>query len=282
MAQVFVTTEWLYEHLNDEDLVIFDCRFDLSNPEAGSKLFERSHLPNARYLHLERDLSGSKEKHGGRHPLPHFTVFSKKLGNEGVNETKTVVAYDDQDGAIAARLWWLLRFIGHEKVFVLNGGFTKWCNDGYPVSKNVHKPEPSVFRPRIQEEMLASMGEVKQRLNDKNTILIDSRDPDRYIGKIESIDPVGGHIPHAVNLFWKEDVDDEKRIWKNKAELKNQLSLLDQNKELIVYCGSGVTACANIIALHSIGREAKLYAGSWSDWISYEENPVMKETTTDK
>jgi thiosulfate/3-mercaptopyruvate sulfurtransferase len=280
MTQILITTEWLYKHLNAENLVIFDCRFNLSDPESGRKLFELSHLPNARYLHLEQDLSGSKEAHGGRHPLPNMKGFSEKLGLEGVDKTKTVIAYDDQDGAMAARLWWMLRFIGHEKVFVLNGGFTTWLNNGYPVTQNVHNPKPTVFHPHIQEEMLVSMEEVKKCLNDQSTLLIDSRDPERYKGNFEPIDPVGGHIPHAINLFWKENID-ENGIWKNEKAFHHQFSSLDKNKELIVYCGSGVTACANIIALHAVGRKAKLYAGSWSDWVSYQENPVAKETPSD-
>ncbi|RBW67703.1 sulfurtransferase [Bacillus taeanensis] len=281
MVQAFVTTKWLHTHLHDKNLVIFDCRFDLSDSELGRELFENSHLPNARYLHLEKDLSGPKEKQGGRHPLPDLHVFSEKLGHEGIDRTKTVIAYDDQDGAMAARLWWLLRFIGHDNVLILNGGFSKWVQDGYPVTKNVQQPKQTVFTPAVRKEMLVSMEEVKKKLGDKKTVLIDSRDPERYKGNVEPIDPVGGHIPHAVNLFWKENID-ENGIWKSEEILRDQFSSVDKNKELVVYCGSGVTACANIIALYSVGLEAKLYAGSWSDWISYEENPIVKETTADK
>ncbi len=268
------TVDWLKERLTDPDIVIADCRFVLGDPEAGRREYERGHIPGAVYFDLERDLSGEKGAHGGRHPLPDLAELAQKLGRAGIDAAKTVVAYDDQGGAMASRFWWLLQYAGHKACYVLNGGFTLWKSSGYPVTAEIPQPLPRTFVPRVQTEMLASMEDVKTRLHDSGTILIDSREKARYLGEVEPIDPVAGHIPGAKNYDWKDGLN-ERGEWKPAAEQANRFRHLDASKQIIVYCGSGVTACPNFIALKEAGfRHVKLYAGSWSDWISHEGNLI--------
>ncbi|MFD1426826.1 thiosulfate/3-mercaptopyruvate sulfurtransferase [Kroppenstedtia sanguinis] len=270
-----VTPEWLVEHLQDSGLVVVDCRFDLARPEAGEEAYRKGHIPGALYLHLEQDLSAPVGTHGGRHPLPDEERLAERLGALGIDHRRTVIAYDDQGGMMAARLWWMLRYLGHGEVFVLNGGYGAWTELGYPVSDEVPRREPTRFVPHRQEQFQVGMEEVKAWKG----LLIDSREPARYEGKTEPIDAQAGHIPGAVNRFWKENLGKDGR-WKTPAELKKEWAFAS-GKQPIVYCGSGVTACANLLALYAAGiPEARLYAGSWSDWISYEQNPVATGPTS--
>ncbi|MGE6231273.1 sulfurtransferase [Paenibacillus chitinolyticus] len=269
-----VSLEWLYEHLQDPDLLIADCRFALGEPWSGRQDYSIDHIPGAFYVDLEEDMSGEKREHGGRHPLPDLGAFSMRASAIGVDASKTVVAYDDQGGAMAARLWWMLRFLGHERVYVLDRGYSQWKAAGYPVTAEAPQASPATFSPKVQRHMLASMDEVKAKLGEKGTVLIDSREGARYRGEQEAIDPVAGHIPGARNRFWKDALDAE-GSWRSAEEQKERFRGLENAEELIVYCGSGVSACPNVLALEEAGIPGvKLYAGSWSDWISYSENPV--------
>lgn len=269
-----VSLSWLKEHLQDADLVIVDCRFVLGQPESGQTLYRESHLPGAIYLDLERDLSGPKREHGGRHPLPDIDEFARTMGRAGIDRSKTVVAYDDQGGAMASRLWWMLRYAGHPRVYVLDGGFSAWKAAGYPVTAEQPVPKPTTFEPQVQADLLLGMEHVRARLGKPGTTIIDSREKKRYLGLEEAIDPVAGHIPGAVNRFWKDALDENGR-WKDAAGQRERFAGIDPEKEIVVYCGSGVTACPNVLALEEAGfRNVKLYAGSWSDWISYKDNPV--------
>lgn len=270
-----VTLKTLAEHLNDPDWVVVDCRFQLGQPGAGQAAYEQEHISGAVYMDLEKDMSGEKTAHGGRHPLPDLGPFSQKLGRIGIDDTVKVVAYDDQDGAMAARFWWMLRFLGHREVYVLEAGFARWKAEGYPVS-NERTPDRKSknFSAKIQTEMMVSMEDVRQRLGRTDTVLIDSRDKARYRGANEPIDPVAGHIPGAVNFFWKGGIAGG-GTWKPASAQRERFATIDPNEEVIVYCGSGVTACPNVLALEEAGyNNVKLYAGSWSDWISYQDNPV--------
>jgi len=258
--------------MGDSDLVVVDCRFELMKPDAGRKAYEQDHIPGAVYLDLEKDLSGPVGRHGGRHPLPETETFAKTMGRVGIDRSKTVVAYDDQGGAMAARLWWLLRYFGHERVALLDGGYRGWKEKGHPVTSDQVQPRPTRFVPQIRHpEWLVSMEEVRRHRG----LLIDSREPGRYAGKFEPIDAKAGHIPGAINYFWKNNLNKEQQ-WKKPEELKKAFSFIPEGEQPIVYCGSGVTACANLLALHVAGRSGRLYAGSFSDWISYEENPVAQ------
>ncbi|WHY21819.1 sulfurtransferase [Paenibacillus sp. G2S3] len=269
-----VSTRWLLARLYEPELVIVDCRFLLTDPEAGRKAYTEDHIPGAIYFHLEEQLSAPVSEHGGRHPLPEISKLTTVLSKVGINRNSIVVAYDDQGGAYASRLWWMLKYLGHERVFVMDEGYSAWKNGSFPVSDHQAVRIPSHYEADVQQDMLASMEDVQNVVNDGGALLIDSREPRRYEGLEEPIDPKAGHIPGAINKFWKEVLDEQGR-WKSTEVLKEHYEGIDPQQEIIVYCGSGVSACPNVLALGKAGyRNVKLYAGSWSDWISYEENPV--------
>jgi thiosulfate/3-mercaptopyruvate sulfurtransferase len=274
MMEHIVNQEWLFEHGTDEDVVIADCRFALGNLTAGRDAYAVDHIPGAVYFDLEQDLSGPKSTHGGRHPLPAWGEFARKLGQAGIGNGTTVIAYDDQGGAMASRLWWMLQYLGHKRVYVLDGGYANWKEAGYPVTDGPTVQHPNVFEPKPQEHLLISMEDVKSRIGRKGTVLVDSREDRRYLGLEEAIDPAAGHIPGAKHYFWKDSLN-EQGGWKDSGLLKERFADLQEADEIIVYCGSGVTACPNVIALQAAGyKNVKLYSGSWSDWVSYPDNPV--------
>ena len=267
---LIVSQEWLNEHLEDEDLVIVDCRFSLADSEEGASQYQASHIPGASYLHLNRDLSAPVAKHGGRHPLPDPAELSEKLASIGINSGKTlVVAYDDTRFAFAGRLWWLLQYLGHSRAAVLDGGWGGWLSAGYATTNELPQKMRGNFLPEIQVEMVVDIETVKARKDLPGVALVDSRDRDRYLGEREPIDPIAGHIPGAVNYPWKDATDEGGKA--RPAEAQSQRwTQLDSAEEIIVYCGSGVTACTNLLSLEIAGKNnAKLYAGSWSDWCSY-------------
>lgn len=262
----------MYEH----DVVIVDCRFQLGQPDAGRTAYEEGHIPGAIYLDLEKDLSGELGEHGGRHPLPDAATLAARFGRAGIGNDSRVVAYDDQGGAMASRLWWLLRYLGHTNVSVLDGGYSAWQKAGCPVSAEHKVIIPSTFHATVQHNMLVEVDEVRESLGSEGIVLIDSREAPRYRGEVEPIDRVAGHIPGARNLFWA-DVRRADGTWKDADEQRQRFADagLSQDDEIVVYCGSGVTATPNVLALQEAGfSSVKLYAGSWSDWISYGENPI--------
>lgn len=273
-----VSAPWLAEHLGDGakdnrekmEIAIADCRFSLADPSLGEQQYQAGHIPGAHYLSLDRDLAAPVQKHGGRHPLPNLEQLAAKLSSIGVTSQKTlVVAYDDSRFAFAARLWWLLRYMGHDRVVILDGGWQGWQAGGYPVSQVVPVVSPGNFVPQLKPEMIVDIETVKARKDLPGVVLIDSRERDRYLGKVEPIDPIPGHIPGAVNYCW-QDVTDTQAKAKPPAEQKQRWTDIQEAKEIIVYCGSGVTACVNLLSLEMAGiTGAKLYVGSWSDWCSY-------------
>jgi thiosulfate/3-mercaptopyruvate sulfurtransferase len=292
-----VSAQWLREHLdvteavpfpqqNSKDslplrddaiatkefpqVVIVDCRFALADPELGYRQYQMSHIPGAHYLDLNKDLSRPVERHGGRHPLPDASELAKKLAAIGVNFQETlVVAYDDSRLAFAARLWWLLRYLGHDKVALLDGGWAAWQAAGYPVTDALPTPVPGTFVPQLRQEWVVNIDAVKARKDLPEVVLVDSRESDRYLGKHEPIDPIAGHIPGAINYPW-QDVTDAQGYLYSLAEQKQRWLDVEQKAEVLVYCGSGVTACVNLFSLELAGiHTGKLYAGSWSDWCSY-------------
>lgn len=274
MKSSIVSKKWLLARLYEADQVIVDCRFQLGKPNAGREAYEAGHIPGAVYLDLEKDLSAPVGAHGGRHPLPDVNELASTLSKAGIGNQTRVIAYDDQGGAMAGRLWWLLRYLGHDEVFVLDEGFSAWKADLYPVSTEQPVIIPARFVPAVQSDMVTDAAYVKESIGKQDVVLIDSREPRRYAGEEEPIDAKAGHIPGAINRFWKNVLNDD-GSWKTAESMKESFADLDPDKETIVYCGSGVTATPNVLALHAAGfRNVKLYAGSWSDWISYEGNPV--------
>ncbi len=271
-----IEASWVRAELkqNTSEFILVDCRFTLGKPAAGRDAYKEGHLPGAVYLGLEENLSSPVGAHGGRHPLPDPAKLAQTLGELGIGNSTKVIAYDDQGGAMASRLWWVLRYLGHDQVFVLDNGYSQWVKSGYEVTTEIPKWPSRTFVPHLQQDQLLSMEEVKARLNKTDSVLIDSREAPRYLGKEEAIDKAAGHIPGAKNYFWKEVLTPE-GAWKTADELKEQFASLDRTKEIVVYCGSGITACPNVLALTEAGfTHVKLYGGSWSDWISYNDNPI--------
>lgn len=273
------SVDWL-KNLMDQKVVHFvivDVRFSLGDPTAGRKSYLNGHIPGAVYLDLDQDLSSTVGKHGGRHPLPNIDELCIKLGEIGIDQSTYVIIYDDQDGMFAARLWWQLRYLGHTNIYILNGGYSKWVQAGLDQTTDIPQYEKRTFHPALLLDEIMYMKDVKNRLHHENVLLIDSRERTRYLGEEEPIDKKAGHIPGAINYFWKEVITDSGE-WKTKNDLQKHFSSVPKEKEIIVYCGSGVSACPNILALHEAGyQNVKLYAGSWSDWISYPENAIALE-----
>ena len=273
-----VSAQWLSEHLNlsaaapseRSQVVVVDCRFSLADPELGHQQDLTSHIPGAHYLDLNKDLSAPVGQHGGRHPLPNPDELANKLAAIGVNCQETlVVAYDDSRFAFAARLWWLLRYLGHDRVALLDGGFSGWQAEKYPVTDGIPTPQMGKFVPQVRQDWVVDIATVKARKDLPGVVLVDSRESDRYLGKQEPIDPIAGHIPGAVNYPWQE-VSSSQSYLRPMTEQRERWVGLEQAKEVLVYCGSGVTACVNLLSLEIAGvHTGKLYAGSWSDWCSY-------------
>lgn len=262
-----VSADWLRLHLNDPQIVILDCRFSLMEPDSGIHQYETSHIPGAHYLHLNHDLASPVQRHGGRHPLPDFDRFTAKLQQMGISNETWVVCYDSARLSYASRAWWLLRYLGHDRTLLLNGGWQAWTAMRYPTTKEVPAPQSGQFTPNIQDHWTVDIQEVKAKLNQPGTVLIDSRETVRYRGDREPIDPVAGHIPGALSYPWQQ-VTDERGFINIEMQADRWTKIRDQS-EIIVYCGSGVTACVNLLSLTLVGLDAKLYVGSWSDWCSY-------------
>lgn len=273
-----VEKEWLKQHLEDPKVRIADCRFYLGKSDEGKKQYLADHIPGAVYFHLEEDLSSPVLAHGGRHPLPDIARFNDALEKAGIGSDTIVVAYDQGDGAFAARLYWLLQYIGHKNVVVLNGGYASWESAGFPADRQIPAYPRTTLVVSINQDIMATYDEVKKIVSEGSgeTVLIDSRDPKRFKGIEEPIDKKAGHIPYAVNKNWVEGLD--KGSYKPVSEQEKRFSEFTKQQPLIVYCGSGVTAAPNYIALKESGYEnVKLYVGSFSDWISYQDNEVQTE-----
>lgn len=270
-----VSATWLAEHLQDPQVIIVDCRFSLMEPEVGRQQYEVSHIPGAFYLDLNQDLSSPVQEHGGRHPLPDLEQFGEKLTALGVRSVEPgqsptlIVAYDDSRFAYAARLWWLLRYLGHDQVAVLDGGFKAWESGGYPTTGVQPQSSRGHFIPQVRSDWVVDIEAVKQLKDKAEAVLVDSREGERYRGEREPIDPVAGHIPGAVNYPWQEVTDTNGYL--NSVPVQQQRwKSVQKASEVVVYCGSGVTACVNLLSLAIAGiPNSKLYAGSWSDWCSY-------------
>ena len=286
-----IDAQALREPMGDPRLAIFDCRFELLNPEAGRRAYLRAHIPGARYADLNRDLSGTIGPRTGRHPLPAPETFAAWLAANGVDNGTQVIAYDARNGSIAARLWWMLRWVGHEAVAVLDGGFKAWTAHGGALQSGPPEPPPAgrgvppagpdvrPFTPGISAQGVLSTVELEQALRDPRALLVDARAPERYAGTVEPLDPVAGHVPGAVNHPFTANLGADGRFLPA-AELEGrwQERLAGSGIEnLVAMCGSGVTACHNLLSLEVAGLTgAKLYAGSWSEWIRDPRRPIAR------
>lgn len=279
MYKTLLSADALKANLENPDWLVFDCRFALDDPEWGSLEYQASHIPGACYAHLDRDLAAPKRPDTGRHPLPDATTFTQWLGDNGVNASKQVVAYDQGGGAFAARLWWMLRWVGHEAAAVLDGGWAAWTAARYPVSDDVPSPAPAVFEPAVDNDLWLTSERLESALRDDSVRLIDARGAERYRGDNEPIDSVAGHIPGAVNLPFTGNLDEQGRF-KDPDALRRRFEAVvgDVANERVVHmCGSGVTAAHNLLAMEVAGLvDSRLYVGSWSEWIADPDRPVAK------
>ncbi len=270
-----IDTGELATRQDDEALRIVDVRFDLSDPSAGRRAYLAGHLPGAVYLHLDDDLSSplSADGLGGRHPLPDPDTFAARLGEAGIGDEHHVVAYDDAGGAIAARLWWLLRWIGRERVQVLDGGVNAWTAAGGELASGPVRYPPAISTARPDAEMVVDADDVAARLEDPERVLVDARAGERYRGEVEPLDRKAGHVPGAVNLPYTDNLVNDR--FRAADELRSRFELLSEAAEVVVYCGSGVTAAHDALAMEEAGLPLpRLYPGSWSDWSSRDDRPV--------
>ena len=263
---------------NLDEYVIIDCRFDLVETDYGIKVYKNLHIKNAFFFDLEGDMSAKKSVHGGRHPLPDMAMFINKLEAIGISNDTKILVYDD-DISVAARLWWMLKYIGITNVKILNGGINAAVQAGIEMESgepNKSNHLKGKIDARINNDLLIEMDELKTIISKgKNYILIDSRSPERYKGLIEPYDKIPGRIPTSINIFFK-DVMNENRI-KEIEDLKKVYNNIDSDKMVIAYCGSGVTAPINIVAMDEVGLYSRLYLGSYSDYVSYKDNVIEKD-----
>jgi thiosulfate/3-mercaptopyruvate sulfurtransferase len=282
MPTTLVSAAELATHLEDPKWVIVDCRFDLARPASGREGFAAGHIPGARYAHLDEDLSAKITPQSGRHPLPDAQTLSATLGRWGIDNSTQVVAYDAGNGAYAARLWWLLRWLGAEHVAVLDGGFKAWTDAGLPVTTVLPTVMATRFAPNLQNAMLLDAVAVGQRAADPSWRILDARAPERYAGAVEPLDTKAGHVPGAHNYPFAGNLGLDGRFLpaaQLKAQLEQSLGGVPADRAIMM-CGSGVTACHNLLALEVAGlKGARLYAGSWSEWIRDPARPIAAGPT---
>ncbi len=270
----FVSIEWLLENLSNDELVILDARAELMDPDYGLNEYKKGHIRGARFVSLEDTLTGKIDIHGGRHPLPDMNTFIEDMKKLGVEDNSTVVIYDNGDLAMAGRLWWLFKYAGKEKVFILAGGYKEWINNQLEVTSEIYRVEKSdSLSLNIDNSIIVEMKYVKEATNLDEIAIIDSRAYERYIGEVEPLDKIAGHIPNALNFPWMNLLEDGNIMPIEK--IREHYKDLSKFKEIIVHCGSGITGTVNFIFMDEVDLKPKLYAGGYSDWISYEDNEVI-------
>jgi len=274
-----VGTGELAAHAADTQWIAVDCRFRLADEAWGEQQYLATHIPGAVYAHLNRDLSGPATGATGRHPLPDPDVLVQTFTRLGIGTGMQVVAYDQDNGMFASRLWWMLRWMGHEAVAVLDGGVRKWTAEGRPSDSGNNARPAGWFTGSPRPGMTADARDVTALLGRRDAMLLDARAPERYRGEIEPIDRAPGHIPGAVNYFFQQNID-EQGVFRQDADLRTQLSAAlggVSPAQVVCYCGSGVTACHNLLAMERAGMPGgRLYAGSWSEWSSDLSRPVER------
>ena len=263
---------------HDSTVVVVDCRFDLADTEAGSRGYLAAHVPGAVYAHIDRDLSGPKTGLNGRHPLPSPEVLCETLGRVGIAAGTQVIAYDQDSGMYASRLWWLLRWMGHDAVAVLDGGLAAWMRDGRPTVSGVESRPRVAFHGSARSDLTATADALPAFVAMPDARLVDARAPERFRGDVEPLDPVAGHIPGAVNHFFQWNLADGQFQAPDALRTRLVASIGDvDGSDVICYCGSGVTACHNLLALEHAGLTgARLYPGSWSEWVADPSRPVAR------
>jgi len=283
-----ISTSDLAAHAEDPQWSIVDCRFQLADIAWGEREYRAAHIPRAVYAHLDRDLSGTVTGTNGRHPLPDASMLAATFGRLGIANGMQVAVYDQDCGMFASRLWWLLRWMGHESVAVLDGGFARWMAEGRPVdTSGADDSERATrrFTGTPREDMTVSLADLSALIGRPGSLLLDARAPERFRGDIEPIDRVPGHIPGAVNRFFQDNVGAD-GLLQSPDDLRRSISPTLAGvpiDRVVCYCGSGVTACHNLLAFEHAGlRGAKLYPGSWSEWSSDPARPVERSPKNER
>jgi thiosulfate/3-mercaptopyruvate sulfurtransferase len=271
-------TETLAAHLDDPGWIVVDCRHELGDADAGERAYRAGHIPGAYFSHLDRDLAGMRTGRNGRHPLPDPAAFRAHLGTLGIDAGKQVVAYDAQAGAMCARLWWMLRcWLGHEACAVLDGGWPRWVAEGRPQSDAAPTVRPTRYDASPCAEASVAVDFVQAHLKDGAMLLLDARAPERFAGELETVDPVAGHVPGAVNRPFRQNLAADGRF-KSPGALRAELSAMLGSRDagsVVHQCGSGVSACHNMLAMAHAGLPVgRLYVGSWSEWCADPARPV--------
>lgn len=274
MYKTIINCDTLNTILNQKNIVIIDCRHYLKDLEKGQNEYNQAHIPNAFYANLDDDLSGEIISGiTGRHPFPPVKKIVNRFEKWGIDVTKQVIVYDQSHGGIAARLWMLLNWLGHENVAVLNGGWQQWQRLNLPTNNNIPTTTKSNFSPKVKDYLLVDAKAIEANIEQFDFKLIDARAAERYRGEVEPIDPVAGHIPNALSFPFIENLDNDHLFISITALIQRFQSI--ENEDVVIYCGSGVTACHNILALKHIGKtDVRLYPGSWSDWITDEQRSI--------
>jgi thiosulfate/3-mercaptopyruvate sulfurtransferase len=277
-----IGTDRLAQHLHDPQWVVIDCRFALTRPESGRQSYAKAHIPGARYAHLNEDLSGTITPASGRHPLPDPAVLARRLGQWGVDRRKQVVVYDDSFGSMAVRLWWLLRWLGHDAVALLDGGFPSWARQGRELTAEIPDVRPTEFHGTPDGGLWVDSKAVLEALRQKR-VVIDARAEERFSGLVEPLDKVAGHIPGSINSPFEDNLDLRGNFLPAQELRALYESVLNGARpdEVIHMCGSGVTACHNLLALEIAGMPGgRLYVGSWSEWITDPSRPIVERGTS--
>lgn len=278
MYTTIVDPQTLAAHIDDRNWVVMDCRFNLMNPEEGRQLYHQGHIPNARFMDLNEDLASPKTATTGRHPLPDAQQLANKLGELGVDENTQVVVYDGDCGAFAARAWWLLRWLGHEAVAVLDGGLKHWQQAGFSLTPELPKIISRSFTGRPDNNLWVDTAFVESFIEAKgNGMLLDARAAERFRGEQEPADPIAGHVPTAYNAPFSGNLNEQQQFLPAEQLRQRFEGLLGGRpvQETVCMCGSGVTACHNLLALEIAGLSgARLYVGSWSEWVTSSARPV--------
>jgi thiosulfate/3-mercaptopyruvate sulfurtransferase len=280
--RTLISTEALSSE-RDEGWVIVDCRYDLQNEAWGHDQYQVAHIPGAVYASLGEDLAAPRTGTNGRHPMPSVEALARTFGRLGISRETQVIAYDQDTGMYASRLWWSLRYLGHQAIAVLDGGWAKWTREGRPTSAGEETRPPMNFNADPRPEMRLDIEEVAAHLGDRSMLLVDARAPERFEGRSETIDRAAGHIPGAANHFFRTNLTGDGTMLAPDKLREGFLNLLDGRHpaEAVIYCGSGVTACHNLLALEHAGLcGARLYAGSWSEWSADPSRPTEKGLPT--
>jgi thiosulfate/3-mercaptopyruvate sulfurtransferase len=277
--KTIISAKDLIKNVNNDDFIIFDCRCDISDSSYGIEAYNEGHIENSIFIDIDHDLASEKTSDSGRHPLPDPRLFSEKLSQWGMSNNKQAVVYDDAGGAFAGRMWWILKWLGHSNVAVLDGALGAWMSIGGKLTSKPTIFERAVFEPNPNDNMYVSIKDVEDAQYKMNKLIIDARSRERYLGIKDPVDPIAGHIPGAVSHPLGMNLD-KNGHFKSPEELRHNFNKIigdTVSSDIISMCGSGITACHNILALEICGiKDVTLFVGSWSEWITDKSRPVAK------